>query len=165
MKLSSLLLFSLLIIACKEKPKAQNIAENPRVETKAAVIADSAMVVSARVEASKIGTEILKNGGNAFDAMIATEMALAVCYPYAGNLGGSGFMVYRSQYGEIGSLDYREKAPMAATKNMYLDKGGKVIPDKSSVGAMSVGVPGTIASMFAVHEKFGSLPMEVCRWK
>src|SRR5690606_39757599 len=70
-------------------------------------------------------------------------------------------LVYRTQYGEIGSLDYREKAPMAATKNMYLDKDGNVIPDKSSIGAMSVGVPGTVAGMFAVHEKFGSLPMEV----
>lgn len=161
MKLSSLALIAFLLFACKEKPKAQPIVEKPKVETKQAVVADSAMVVSARAEASKIGTEILKKGGNAFDAMIATEMALAVCYPYAGNLGGGGFMVYRSQYGEIGSLDYREKAPMAATKNMYLDKDGNVIPNKSSVGAMSVGVPGTIAGMFAVHEKFGSLPIEV----
>ncbi len=161
MKITSLLLISFLFFACKEKPKAQTLDEKPKVEKKQALIADSAMVVSARAEASKIGTEILKNGGNAFDAMIATEMALAVCYPYAGNLGGGGFMVYRSQYGEIGSLDYREKAPMAATKNMYLDKDGNIIPDKSSVGAMSVGVPGTIAGMFAVHEKFGSLPMEV----
>lgn len=119
------------------------------------------MVVSAREEASRIGTEILKMGGNAFDAMIATEMALAVCFPYAGNLGGGGFMVYRSEYGEIGSLDYREKAPIAATKNMYLDEEGNFIPEKSSVGALAVGVPGTVAGMFAVHEKLGSLPMEV----
>lgn len=155
------ILILFLIFACKEKPKAQNIVEDTKVKTKQAVIADSAMVVSARVEASKIGTEILKNGGNAFDAMIATEMALAVCYPYAGNLGGGGFMVFRSQYGEIGSLDYREKAPIAATKNMFMDNDGNVIPNKSSVGAMAVGVPGTIAGMFAVHEKYGSLPMEI----
>jgi gamma-glutamyltranspeptidase/glutathione hydrolase len=161
MRLSSLVLIAFLLFACKEKPNAQPIVEKPKVDTKQAVIADSAMVVSARAEASKIGTEILKMGGNAFDAMIATNMALALTYPNAGNLAGGGFLVYRTQYGEIGSLDYREKAPMAATKNMYLDKDGNVIPDKSSIGAMSVGVPGTVAGMFAAHEKFGSLPMEV----
>lgn len=161
MKLNSLLLIALLFLACKDKPIVETPVAAENVETKAAVIADSAMVVSARREASKIGTDILKNGGNAFDAMIATELALAVCFPYAGNLGGGGFMVYRSEYGEIGSLDYREKAPMASTKNMYLDEEGNFIPEKSSVGALAVGVPGTIAGMFAVHEKFGSLPMEV----
>ncbi len=161
MRLSSLALIVFLLFACKENPNAQPIVEKPKVETKQAVIADSAMVVSARAEASKIGTEILKMGGNAFDAMIATNMALALTYPNAGNLAGGGFLVYRTQYGEIGSLDYREKAPMAATKNMYLDKNGNVIPNKSSIGAMSVGVPGTVAGMFAAHEKFGSLPMEV----
>ena len=160
MKLCYAFLIAISIVSCKEKSGAQEITNQPQSQKKAAV-ADSAMVVSARAEASKIGTEILKMGGNAFDAMIATEMALAVCYPYAGNLGGGGFMVYRSQYGEIGSLDYREKAPMAATKNMYLDNDGTVIPNKSSVGAMAVGVPGTVAGIFAVHEKFGSLPMEV----
>ncbi len=128
MKFSSLLLITFLFFSCKEKPKAQNLVEKPKVEIKHAVIADSAMVVSARAEASRIGVEILKKGGNAFDAMIATNMALALTYPNAGNLGGGGFMVYRTQYGEIGSLDYREKAPMAATKNMYLDKDGNVIP-------------------------------------
>ncbi|MCB0466057.1 MAG: gamma-glutamyltransferase, partial [Aequorivita sp.] len=161
MKFTSLLLITFLLFACKEKPKSQTITEKPKVEIKQAVTADSAMVVSARAEASKIGTEILKMGGNAFDAMIATNMALALTYPNAGNLAGGGFMVYRTQYGEIGSLDYREKAPMAASKNMYLDKDGNVIPGKSSIGAMSVSVPGTVAGMFATHEKFGSLPMEV----
>lgn len=153
--------FILLIFSCKEKPKTQAVVEKPKVETKQAVIADSAMVVSARAEASKIGTEILNMGGNAFDAMIATNMALALTYPSAGNLGGGGFMVYRTQYGEIGTLDYREKAPMAARKNMFLDSDGNVISNKSSVGALSVGVPGTVAGMFAAYEKFGSLPMEV----
>ena len=89
--------------------------------TKEGVISDKAMIVSARTEASKIGVEILKKGGNAFDAMIATDLALAVCYPYAGNIGGGGFMVYRLENGTIGALDYREKAPLAATKQMYLD--------------------------------------------
>lgn len=160
MKPTHLLLIALLFFACKEKPKAQANIEKPKTE-KAAVIADSAMVVSARAEASKIGTEILKMGGNAFDAMIATQMALALTYPNAGNLGGGGFMVYRSQYGEIGSLDFREKAPLAATRDMYLDKEGNVIAEKSTDGALAVGIPGSIAGIFAVHEKFGSLPMEI----
>ena len=123
------------------------------------LIADKAMVVSAREEASKIGVAILKKGGNAFDAMVATELALAVAYPYAGNIGGGGFMVYRKANGETGTLDYREKAPLSATKNMFLDKNGNIIPDKSTDSPLAIGVPGTIAGVFAVHEKLGSLPM------
>lgn len=124
------------------------------------LITDNAMVVSARAEASKIGSDILKKGGNAFDAMVATELALVVAYPFAGNIGGGGFMVYRKNNGDIGSLDYREKAPLAAHKDMYLDSLGNVIPGKSTLGATAVGVPGTIAGVFEVHEKFGSLPIE-----
>jgi gamma-glutamyltranspeptidase/glutathione hydrolase len=123
------------------------------------LIAEKAMVVSAREEASKIGIAILKKGGNAFDAMVATELALAVAYPYAGNIGGGGFMVYRKANGETGSLDYREKAPIFATKDMFLDTNGKIVPDKSTDSPLSIGVPGTIAGVFAVHEKLGSLPM------
>lgn len=123
------------------------------------LIAQKAMVVSAREEASKIGTDILKKGGNAFDAMAATELALAVAYPYAGNLGGGGFMVYRKANDETGSLDYREKAPLKATKDMYLDASGNVIPNLSVKGAMAIGVPGTVAGVFAVHQKLGKLPM------
>ena len=123
------------------------------------LIADKAMVVSAREEASKIGVAILKKGGNAFDAMVATELALAVAYPYAGNIGGGGFMVYRKANGETGTLDYREKAPLSATKNMFLDKAGNIIADKSTDSPLAIGVPGTIAGVFAVHEKLGSLPM------
>ncbi len=123
------------------------------------LVTRKAMVVSAREEASKIGSDIMKQGGNAFDAMIATELALAVAYPYAGNIGGGGFMVYREANGNAGSLDYREKAPIAASKNMYLDKDGNVIPGKSTETAFAVGIPGTIAGMFEVHKKFGSLPM------
>jgi len=118
------------------------------------------MVVSAREEASEIGIEIMKKGGNAFDAMIATELALAVAYPYAGNISGGGFMVYRKNNGEVGALDYREKAPLKASKDMYLDVNGNVIPNKSTQGALAVGVPGTIAGIFAVHEKFGKLSIE-----
>ena len=124
------------------------------------LITSKAMVVSAREEASQIGVAIMKQGGNAFDAMVATELALAVAYPYAGNIGGGGFMVYRKANGEIGALDYREKAPLASTKDMFLDKNGAVIPNLSVNGALAVGVPGTIAGIFAVHEKFGKLSME-----
>lgn len=123
------------------------------------LISSKAMVVSAREEASEIGIEIMKKGGNAFDAMVATELALAVSYPYAGNIGGGGFMVYRKKNGEIGSLDYREKAPLKAKKDMYLDANGNVIPKLSTDGALSIGVPGTIAGIFAVHDKFGKLAM------
>lgn len=130
------------------------------VTQKRGVIAQKAMVVSAREEASKIGSDILKKGGNAFDAMVAVELALAVTYPCAGNIGGGGFMVYRKANGDIGGIDYREKAPKAATKDMYLDSLGNVIPNLSTKGAMAVGIPGTIAGVFAVHEKLGSLPIK-----
>jgi gamma-glutamyltranspeptidase / glutathione hydrolase len=124
------------------------------------LVSQKAMVVSAREEASKIGVEIMKKGGNAFDAMVATELALAVAYPYAGNLGGGGFMVYRKANGEIGSLDYREKAPLAASAAMFLDEKGNVIKGKSTESPLAIGVPGTIAGVFAVHKKFGSLTIE-----
>lgn len=133
------------------------LSENVLAQT--GLIANKAMVVSAREEASKIGVEIMQKGGNAFDAMVATELALAVAYPYAGNLGGGGFMVYRKANGEIGSLDYREKAPLAAHKTMFLDKEGNVIKGKSTESPLAIGVPGTIAGVFAVHKKLGSLPM------
>lgn len=123
-------------------------------------VTEQTMVVSAREEASKIGVSILKKGGNAFDAMVGTELALAVAYPYAGNLGGGGFMVYRKANGDVGALDYREKAPLAAYKDMYLDSLGNIIPGMSTKGATATGVPGTVAGIFAVHEKFGTLPMQ-----
>lgn len=146
-----IILLSVLSIGCKtQKNNVQPTG----------LVANQAMVVSAREEASKIGVEIMRKGGNAFDAMVATEMALAVAYPYAGNLGGGGFMVYRKANGEIGSLDYREKAPLAATKNMFLDEKGNVIKGKSTESPLAIGVPGTIAGVFAVHEKLGSLPIE-----
>jgi gamma-glutamyltranspeptidase/glutathione hydrolase len=161
MKKIIILLTAILFIACKQEPKKIVLEQKPLVEiVKQSVIVDSAMVVSARAEASKIGVEIMKKGGNAFDAMIATELALAVSYPVAGNISGGGFMVYRTQYGEIGALDYREKAPIAAKRDMYLDENGEFISNKSTIGALAVGVPGTIAGIFAVHEKLGSLPLE-----
>ena len=124
------------------------------------LVTEKAMVVSARIEASTIGTEILKKGGNAFDAMMATELALAVSYPVAGNIGGGGFMVYRKNNGEIGALDYREKAPLAASKEMYLDLEGNIIKGKSTSGATAVGVPGTIAGVFKAQKKYGLLTTE-----
>lgn len=158
------LLVIFVFISCKQEVKKAEIATTPlseiKVEAKKSIISENAMVVSAREEASKIGIEILKKGGNAFDAMIATEMALAVSFPFAGNLGGGGFMVYRTQYGEIGALDYREKAPLEASRDMYLDENGDFISEKSKIGGLAVGVPGTIAGIFAVHEKLGSLPIE-----
>ncbi|WP_456314419.1 gamma-glutamyltransferase [Pseudomonas shirazensis] len=144
------LLFTLIYISCA----AQQTLNQPT-----GLVATKAMVVSAREEASKIGADIMKKGGNAFDAMVGTELALAVAFPFAGNLGGGGFMVYRKANGEVGSIDYREKAPLAATKDMYLDKDGNVIKGKSTETALAIGVPGTIAGVFAVHKKLGSLPM------
>jgi gamma-glutamyltranspeptidase / glutathione hydrolase len=151
-KITLILSIFVAFISCKNN----NLAD----ESKRGLIVEHAMVVSARVEASKIGSDILQKGGNAFDAMAATQLALAVAYPYAGNIGGGGFMVYRKANGEVGALDYREKAPLAATKDMYLDSLGNVIPEKSTLGVMSVGVPGSVAGVFAVHEKLGSLPIE-----
>ena len=140
--------FLLFLFSCINKDKNEGL------------IAKNGMVVSAREEASKIGVEILKLGGNAFDAMIATDLALAVSYQSAGNIGGGGFMVYRMANGETGALDYREKAPLTASKDMYLDDNGNIIKGMSVAGGMSVGVPGTIAGIFEVHKKFGSLPIE-----
>ena len=151
-KLVLLFIVSFLVTSCQKE------SQDPKKVT--GVITEKAMVVSARVEASRIGTEILKKGGNAFDAMMATELALAVAYPYAGNIGGGGFMVYRKNDGEIGALDYREKAPLAATRDMYLDKEGNIIKGKSTVGATAVGVPGTIAGVFKAQEKFGLLSVK-----
>jgi len=146
-----IILLSVFTIGCK----THSVMTQPT-----GLVANKVMVVSAREEASKIGVEIMKKGGNAFDAMVATELALAVAYPFAGNLGGGGFMVYRKANGEIGSLDYREKAPLAATKDMFQDEKGNVIKGKSTETPLAIGVPGTIAGVFAVHEKLGSLPIE-----
>ncbi|WP_222984257.1 gamma-glutamyltransferase [Flagellimonas meishanensis] len=140
----------ILLVNCRQQPAPPT-----------GLVAEKAMVVSAREEASKIGVEIMRQGGNAFDAMVATELALAVAYPYAGNLGGGGFMVYRKSNGDIGGLDYREKAPLSAHKDMYLDSLGNVVPNMSTVGATAVGVPGTIAGVIEVHQKFGTLPLRI----
>lgn len=116
------------------------------------------VVVTAHPLASQIGIDILKKGGNAYDAAIAVEFALAVCYPIAGNIGGGGLLVYRKANGEIGMLDYREKAPALAYRDMYLDYKGNILPEKSLKGHFAVGVPGTVAGMYELHQKLGSLP-------
>ena len=119
-----------------------------------------AAVVSARIEASEAGKTVMQQGGNAYDAMVATSFALAVVYPVAGNITGGGFFVYRSADGETGSLDYREMAPLMATKDLYLDEEGNVIPNLSTVGGMAIGIPGAVAGILEVHKKMGSLPLK-----
>ena len=115
------------------------------------------MVVSASPLASKVGVDILKKGGNAVDAAVAVQFALAVVYPNAGNIGGGGFMVYRSASGETNTLDFREKAGAVASRNMYLDSAGQPIVDKSLYGQLASGVPGSVAGMVAAHAKYGKL--------
>lgn len=163
MKYCLFLLLVLFSFSCKEITEKDLVSDQTvhKIKEKPAVVVDNAMVVSAREEASRVGIEVLQKGGNAFDAMVATHLALAVTFPNAGNLAGGGFMVYRSEYGEIGSLDFREKAPLAATKNMFLDEDGDFVSKRSTEGALAVGVPGSVAGIFAVHEKFGSLPIEI----
>jgi len=116
------------------------------------------MVVTTHPVASDVGLAILKKGGNAIDAAVAVNFALAVCHPSAGNIGGGGFLVYRDKAGNVKALDYREKAPAAASRDMYLDAEGKIIPGKSMTGIFSVGVPGTVAGMQEMHDKLGKLP-------
>lgn len=118
------------------------------------------MVVSANPIASEVGVEILKKGGNAVDAAVAVEFALAVVYPNAGNIGGGGFMVYRSAKGEANTLDFREKAASGASRDMYLDAQGNPIVEKSLYGQLATGVPGTVAGMVEAHQKYGKLKWE-----
>ena len=153
-KISILLITGILLLCCSKKT-----IQNSRKKNRG-LIAENAMVVSAKEEASKIGLDIMKQGGNAFDAMVATDLALLVTYPVAGNIGGGGFMVFRLADGTSGALDYREMAPISATKNMYLEQEGKVVSDNSKTGALAIGVPGTIAGLFEIHKKFGTISIE-----
>jgi gamma-glutamyltranspeptidase/glutathione hydrolase len=115
------------------------------------------MVVTADKYATSVGIQILEKGGNAIDAAVAIGFALAVSYPQAGNIGGGGFMLIRTAEGYNYALDYREKAPFTAQKEMYLDENHQVIPNKSTSGYLAIGVPGTVMGLFRAHEKFGSL--------
>ena len=119
---------------------------------------DSAMVVSAHPLASEAGKEILKKGGNAIDAMVAVHFVLAVVYQRAGNIGGGGFLLYRDAKGGKYALDFREKAPLAAKRDMYLDTQGKAIDSLSRDGHLAVAVPGSVAGIFEAHSKYGRLP-------
>jgi gamma-glutamyltranspeptidase / glutathione hydrolase len=121
---------------------------------------EKAMVVTAHPIASLTGKKIMQKGGNAVDAAIAVSFALAVVYPNAGNLGGGGFMIYRDKQGKSYALDYREKAPAAASKNMYLDENGEVIPNLSLDGHLAAGVPGSVDGMIQAHQKFGKMPFK-----
>lgn len=124
----------------------------------APVVAQHALVVSAHPAASQVGRDIMQQGGNAYDAAVAVQFALAVVLPVAGNVGGGGFIVYRDRSGKDGTLDFRETAPAAASRDMYLDASGNVVPGRSTAGALAVGTPGTVAGMVALHQKLGKLP-------
>ncbi|MFO0055284.1 MAG: gamma-glutamyltransferase [Dolichospermum sp.] len=117
------------------------------------------MVVSASPLASEAGLLMLKKGGNAVDAAVATTFAISVVEPFSAGIGGGGFLLFHSQKtGEIKALDFRERAPIKATKNMYLDAKGKVRPDASITGYLAVATPGTVAGMYEVHRRYGKLP-------
>jgi gamma-glutamyltranspeptidase/glutathione hydrolase len=139
------------LIACCCQPGKQT-------EKLTGTLADSAMVVCAHPLASEVGIAIMKKGGNAIDATIATQLALSVVFPAAGNIGGGGFMVIRLKDGKTATLDFREKAPAAASTNMYLDKDGNVIPELSTLGHLASGVPGAVDGMVEAHKKYGTLP-------
>jgi len=115
------------------------------------------MVVSSDSLATRVGVEILKKGGNAVDAAVAVGFALAVTYPQAGNIGGGGFMVIRMANGETITIDFREKAPMKASEDMFLDENGNFVPERSQIGHLSVGVPGSVAGLLLALEKYGTM--------
>lgn len=146
--LSGLLIHGLLLIGCAGGQIGNKNSKEYR----------NGMVVSARDQASLVGLEILKKGGNAIDAAVAVQFALAVVYPNAGNIGGGGFMVYRTASGETNTLDFREKAPKSASRDMYLDSAGNAVVERSLYGGLAAGVPGTVAGMVEAHKRYGKLP-------
>ncbi|HTM93193.1 MAG TPA: gamma-glutamyltransferase [Flavisolibacter sp.] len=147
MKKISSILFLFVTFSCTVSRKSTAIDSYQYSITKK-TISQNGAVVCAHPLASKVGIEIMKQGGNAIDAAIATQLALAVVYPGAGNIGGGGFMVARLSGGQLFALDFREAAPAQASRDMYLDQNGKVIEGKSVNGHLSSGVPGTIAGLF-----------------
>ncbi len=151
--------------ACRQAPKKETKA-NPlddlafNYTSNPTITVDSAAVVSAHPLASEVGKYILQQGGNAVDASIAIQYALAVVYPGAGNIGGGGFMVFTDANGNSHTIDFRETAPGAADRDMYLDEDGNVIENASWLGALAVGVPGTVAGAELANKKYGKLPMD-----
>ena len=150
MKSHLILLSVICLVACNGKE-----SKKEKVTGK---LAEAAMVVSAHPLASKIGVEILKKGGNAIDAAIATQFALAVVHPSAGNIGGGGFMVLRLAYDSTAALDYRESAPSAASPNMYIGETGELVQGLSTEGHLASGIPGTVAGLVEAHARFSKLP-------
>ncbi len=140
-------------LSCKE-----NLPQEREIQR--GLIVENAMVVSAHPLASEVGKQILEKGGNAVDAAVAVQFALAVVYPNAGNIGGGGFAVYRSNSGEYATLDFRETAPEKGGRDMYLDANGEVIEDLSVSGHLASGVPGSVDGMQTLHQKYGSLSWE-----
>ncbi|RRB02068.1 gamma-glutamyltransferase [Larkinella rosea] len=173
---STILLFLVLLGACRTGQKSPGVGRSsgvyqyenekktaaprrtgPYYSDRQAVTGKNGMVASAHPEASKVGVAILKAGGNAVDAAVAVQFALAVVYPGAGNIGGGGFMVYREKTGQAYTLDYREKGPEKAHKDMYLDSAKNVIPQLSLTGHLASGVPGSVDGMVEAHRRFGKL--------
>jgi len=148
MKFKTILLVLALVSCQKEEP------------LKTGLIANNGMVVSAHPIASQVGLDILQKGGNAVDAAIAVQFALTVVHPSAGNIGGGGFMVYRSSDGEVHTLDFREAAPGKANRNMYIGENGMVIDGLSTRGHLASGIPGAVDGMVKAFEKFGTLSWE-----
>ncbi|MBI1740483.1 MAG: gamma-glutamyltransferase, partial [Candidatus Koribacter versatilis] len=124
------------------------------------VHAQHAIVASVHELASRAGVEMMQAGGNAVDAAVATGFALAVVHPQAGNLGGGGFLLLRKTNGEVRFIDFREKAPAAAARDMYLDAQGNVIENASVIGYKSIGVPGSVAGLVYAEKKYGKLSLE-----
>ncbi|MEM0963187.1 MAG: gamma-glutamyltransferase [Bacteroidota bacterium] len=149
-RLAPLLAVLLIASACRAQ----------RSPTSAPVRAERGMVVSAEVNASAAGVEVMQAGGNAVDAAVATGFALAVTFPVAGNIGGGGFMVIRFPDGTATTFDYREMAPAGATRDMYVDvETGQIRPDLSRRGHLASGVPGAVAGMLQAHEQYGQAPL------
>jgi len=151
-----LILFVLLTSGCRTKKS--NDLNDTFIEGQF-ITSNNGMVVSAHPESSRAGIKILMKGGNAMDAAAAVEFALAVCYPEAGNIGGGGFMVIRRADGETDAIDYREKAPAAAKRDMFIDSTGNVIRGLSTGSHLACGVPGTVDGILKVHSKYGKLPL------
>ncbi|HET6568049.1 MAG TPA: gamma-glutamyltransferase [Rhodothermales bacterium] len=136
------------------------LAPTPQADYGDPVRAEHGMVVSASRLASQAGVDVLKKGGNAIDAAVATGFALAVTFPAAGNLGGGGFMAIRFPEGKATTIDFREKAPLDATRNMFLDSTGTFVPERSQRGYLASGVPGSPAGLLLAHEQYGKLPLK-----